>query len=224
MKYTKPILTLAFIALAFVGVLFIPALSHAQGPDIIQAEVDRTNLSTDESLVLTITVNAASGTPSQPVLPPMAGLQIVGQSSGSSVQIVNGDMTSQMTYQYRLQPTQAGDFVIDSISTTVNGQAFSTQPIVISVSQGSGATQAAPGLNRQTATATETPTELSGQDFFVEAEVDNPTPYQGQQILHTFRFYQAVNIRGQAEYGQPAFTGFWHDQDSEQNDNGRHAH
>ena len=185
MKHTKSLLTLTLITLAFVGVLFAPAFTHAQGPDIIQAEVDRTSLSTDESLVLTVTINAASGRPSQPVLPPMAGLQIVGQSSGTSIQIINGDITTQMTYQYRLQPTQAGDFVIDAISTTVNGQTFSTEPIMISVAQGSGMTQSASGLNRQVA-ATETPTELAGQDFFVEAEVDNPTPYQGQQILHTF--------------------------------------
>jgi len=217
MKYTKPILTLALITLAFVGVLFAPVISHAQGQDLIQAEVDRTNLSTDESLVLTITINAIAGRPSQPVLPPMAGLQIAGQSSGTSIKIINGDMTSQMTYQYRLQPTQAGDIVIDSISTTINGQSFSTQPIIISVSQGSGTTQAAPGLNRQVPAA-ETPAELSGQDFYVEAEVDNPMPYQGQQILHTFRFYQAVNISGQTQYQQPAFTGFWHDQDSEQSE------
>ncbi len=217
MKLTKPILTFALITLAFVGVLFAPTITHAQGPDIIQAEVDRTNLSTDESLVLTITINAIAGRPSQPVLPPMAGLQIVGQSSGTSIKIINGDMTSQMTYQYRLQPTQAGDFTIESISTTINGQTFSTQPIIISVSQGSGTTQTATGLNRQVVAA-EAPTELSGQDFFVESEVDNPTPYQGQQILHTFRFYQAVNISGQTQYQQPAFTGFWHEQDSEQSE------
>ncbi len=217
MKHTKLFLSLAFITLAFFGVVFAPMPSHAQGPDIIQAEVDRTNLSTDESLVLTISINAANGRPSQPVLPPMAGLQIVGQSSGTSIKVINGDMTSQMTYQYRLQPTQAGDFVIDSISTTVNGQTFSTQPIMIAVSQGSGATQAAPGLNRQDVSV-ETPTELSGQDFFVEAEVDNATPYQGQQILHTFRFYQAINIAGRTEYQEPAFTGFWHNQDAEQSE------
>ena len=217
MKHTKLFLSLAFITLALFGVMFAATPSHAQGPEIIQAEVDRTNLSTDESLVLTITINAANGRPSQPVLPPMAGLQIVGQSSGTSIKVINGDMTSQMTYQYRLQPTQAGDFVIDSISTSVNGQTFSTQPIMIAVSQGSGATQAAPGLNRQDVTA-ETPTELSGQDFFVEAEVDNTTPYQGQQILHTFRFFQAINITGRTEYQQPAFTGFWHNQDAEQSE------
>ena len=217
MKFTKPILTLALITLAFVGVLFAPAMTLAQGPDIIQAEVDRTNLSTDESLVLTITINAIAGRPSQPALPPMAGLQIVGQSSGTSIKIINGDMTSQMTYQYRLQPTQAGDFTIDAISTSINGQTFSTQPIIISVSQGSGTTQAAPGLNRQVVAA-DAPTELSGQDFFVEADVDNSTPYQGQQILHTFRFYQSVNISGQTQYQPPAFTGFWHDQDSEQSE------
>ena len=216
MKQTKSLLSLAIIALALVGLLFVPAISNAQGPDVIRAEVDRTSLSTDETLVLTITIDAANGRPTQPALPPLAGFAIVGQSSGTSIQIINGDMTTQMTYQYRLQPTQAGDLVIDPISTTLNGQTYSTDPITISVAQGSGATQAAPGLNRQTTADIEAPTELAGQDFFVEAQVDNPNPYQGQQILHTFRFYQAVNIVGQTEYGQPSFTGFWHDQEPEQ--------
>ena len=59
------------------------------------------------------------------------------------------------------------------------------------------------------------PTELAGQDFFVESEVDNPNPYQGEQVLYTFRFYQAASLYDQPEYQSPSFSGFWSEEQSE---------
>ena len=60
------------------------------------------------------------------------------------------------------------------------------------------------------------PTELTGQAFFIEAEVDNPNPYQGEQVLYTFRFYQAESLYDQPEYQSPSFTGFWSEEQSEE--------
>jgi hypothetical protein len=45
-------------------------------------------------------------------------------------------------------------------------------------------------------------------DYFVEAFVDNPTPYIGQQIAYTFIFYNAVGS-AQPQYEPPDFEGFW---------------
>lgn len=55
------------------------------------------------------------------------------------------------------------------------------------------------------------PEALVGQDFYLESEVDKTTPYQGQQLTYTLRFYQAVETMGQAEYEMPSFTGFWNE-------------
>jgi len=33
-----------------------------------------------------------------------------------------------------------------------------------------------------------------GGDYFVEAVVDNPAPFVGQQITYTFRLYHAVDL------------------------------
>ncbi|MDX1417115.1 MAG: BatD family protein, partial [Candidatus Promineifilaceae bacterium] len=60
------------------------------------------------------------------------------------------------------------------------------------------------------------PTELAGQDFFIEAEVDKPNPYQGEQVLYTFRFYQAESLYDQPQYEAPSFTGFWSEEISDQ--------
>lgn len=71
-----------------------------------------------------------------------------------------------------------------------------------------GAPSAAPN-QAQPLDPAEAPTELIGQDFFIEAEVDNPAPFQGEQVIYTFRFYQAESLYDQPEYQSPSFTGFW---------------
>lgn len=48
----------------------------------------------------------------------------------------------------------------------------------------------------------------SGRDYYVEAVVDNPAPYVGQQIVYSFRFYYAITLPD-PEYTPPDFQGFW---------------
>jgi hypothetical protein len=181
------------------------APGYAQGNGVIAASVDRTSLSTDETLTLAVTLNADVFNPPNPSLPSMEGFTIVGSGSSSQISIVNGAVSTQLIYSYRLQPYAAGDLVIDPISVTLNGQTFTTEPITVQVTQGTGAPQAAPPSNATAPTST----EFRGQEYFVEAEVDNPTPFLGQQVNYIFRFYEAFDAFGQPQYEAPTFTGFW---------------
>jgi len=47
-------------------------------------------------------------------------------------------------------------------------------------------------------------------DFFIEAEIDNPSPYLGQQITYTLSRYQAVDFPNPPYYEDHPFIGFWH--------------
>jgi len=49
----------------------------------------------------------------------------------------------------------------------------------------------------------------SPPDFFLEAEVDNQTPYRGQQITYVVRRYQAIEFPNQPYFEDHPFTGFW---------------
>ena len=53
------------------------------------------------------------------------------------------------------------------------------------------------------------PAGLQGQDYYAEASVDKATPYQGEQVLYTLRFYRALDPFGRIEYKAPAFSGAW---------------
>ncbi len=211
-------------ALILISVIALLVLSvapgFAQGANPIVATVDRATLSTDEALVLTVSVNAGIINPPNPTLPTLNGFNIIGSSSSSQISLINGSMSSQLTYSYRLQPYEAGNLVIEPVSVILNGQTFSTEPITVQVTQGTGVSSApAPAPStRQTAP---TSTEFTGQDIFVEAEVDNPNPYLGEQVTYTFRLYEAADdmfgsFLNQPQFVPPPFQGFWTENKTEQ--------
>jgi hypothetical protein len=186
---------------------------YAQGNGVISASVDRTTLSTDETLTLTVELSAADGINlSRPALPSLDGFSVVGSSSSSQISIVNGAVSMQWVYDYQLQPYSTGDLVIEPISVTLSGQTYSTQPITVRVTQGTGVPPSAPPSNPKAPSSI----EFRGQRYFVEAEVDNPTPYLGQQVTYTFRLYEAFDAFGQPQYQAPTFTGFWTENQTDQ--------
>ncbi len=181
-----------------------PAL--AQDDITFTASVNKTAISTDETLTLQLTLAGAFSGANQPQLPPLEGFAVVGTSQSSQFSIVNNKTSSQVVFTYRLQPTQIGTLTIPAISVQMGGQTYQTDPVTIEVTQGAApqAQQPAP----ETPADTTAPGELAGQDLYVEADVDNPAPVVGQQIVYYFRFYQAVNLFNQPQLNWPEFTGF----------------
>ena len=202
------------MALAFVSIALLagprPPLILAQEPPV-SAQVDRTELSTGETLRLTVVVQGTGGARA-PVLPPLDAFDIVGRSTASSITIINGKASGEVTYIYSLLPVEAGTLTIDSISVDIDGVTHTTEPIQLQVTLGA----ASPRAQSSGGPSAISPTELVGQDLFVEGVVDNPTPYLGEQVVYSFRYYRAGNTYGQPSYDAPEFTGFWSDQESEQ--------
>ncbi len=127
-------------ALTVIALMIVAVPSFAQESPI-QAEVDRTNLTTDESLVLTITVQGLGNNVSEPEIPYLDGLNIVGSSTSSQISIINGNTSTSRVYQFRLQPARPGDVTIAPINVVIDGQTFSSEPILVHIEQGAGAAQ-----------------------------------------------------------------------------------
>jgi hypothetical protein len=210
-KYAIPLVLLVVLT-----ALLMPG--HALGQETITAQADRTSLSTDETLNLVVTLNAAVMNTPIPALPNLDGFSVVGSSTSSQFSIVNGAMSSQVVYSYRLRPYETGDVVIDAVSVTVDGLTYSTEPVTVHVTQGTGAAPSAPLVQQGPPSGEPAPPSegLAGQDIFVEALVDNPTPFVGEQVVHSFRLYQASSSFGQPQYQAPSFTGFWSEHESSQ--------
>jgi hypothetical protein len=149
--------------------LLITQTIFAQSP--LTAEVDRTSLSTDDYLTLTVVVRSDSLNPPDPVLPPLDGFEVIGRSSSSQISVVNTQVSIEATTTYRLHPTQTGQLTIGAAGVEMNGQTYTTEPITVQVSAGSVPQSQTGSTGGPSAPA---PSTLSGQDFFVEAAVDLP--------------------------------------------------
>ncbi len=209
MKQVRRGLTITLSMLALMMVALVGA--SAQSP--LSATVDRTTLTTDDSLTLTVVVSSSGRSAPRPQLPDLDGFTVLGSSTSSQMSVVNGAVSSSVAFSYRLQPYATGTLTIAPITATIDGQPYSTEPIAVEVSPGNGAPTQAPGGSAQ---GLDAPSQLGNQELFVEASVDNPEPYVGEQITYSFRFYEAADsmrvsslFMDQPGYNPPALTGFW---------------
>lgn len=191
-----------FLAFLLITVCNIPTTASAQSP--ITARVDRDTVALDEQVVLTVTITGDFLRIPRPDLSAMQDFVTISSSTSTQVSIVNGRMTSQGVFIYRLQPLGAGTLQIPPISVNIDGQVYLSEPIEIQVS--SAGSPLAPQAPDQAEPSPSVPT----QEYFVEAEVDNANPYLGEQIIFTFRIYQSSFFPpGQPDYTPPRFTDFW---------------
>lgn len=187
--------------------LWVQPLFAQSQPFVV--EIDRSEISMGELLSLSVTISGS--THQAPLLPQLDGLSRVGSSTTSHRSIVNGQVTTRVIYQFWLQPTQIGEATIGAITASVDGRVHVSQPFSITVTPDSGQPQlSTPQVQDQSGN------ELTGQDYFVEAEVSNPNPYVGQQVDYIFRFYRALPPFFQPNFRAPTFNGFWSDQQVEQ--------
>ncbi len=205
LRFILPVLTLLIVIGSLPGVI---ERAFAQDDISFTASVDRTTISSDDLLTLQLTLSGNFSGSSQPQLPPLDGFTVTSTSQSSQFSFVNGKVSSQMTFTYRLRATKTGDLTIPSISTQANGQTCNTNSINVKVTPGNAPASTQPGT--QTPADTSIPDQLTGQDFYVEADVDNQSPMVGQQIIYRFRFYQAINLFTQPSLDWPGFAGFLH--------------
>ncbi len=226
-------IVIAIVTVFLIGLFALPAM--AQSP--VRAEVDRTDITSDDVLILSIIIEDANGNATEPQFEGIDGFAAQGKSSSTQLSIINGQRSRQTIYQYSLIPTQLGTLTVPAAHVTVDGNAYVTDPIHVNVTQGNGqptgnpqtsAAGAMPSLSSllsgmgamggsaatssghdATINPAPAPAELTGQPFYIEAVVDNANPYQGEQVLYTFRFYQAENLHAQPIYNPAEFTGFW---------------
>jgi BatD DUF11 like domain len=107
-------------------------------PATFSATLDRNAIAVGESATLSLTFEGGkpSGIPNLQV--PNLNIQSLGQSSQFTV--VNGQMSSSVSYNYQVTASRPGDYVIPAIQVEVDHQTLTSQPLALRVSKGSGAT------------------------------------------------------------------------------------
>lgn len=132
------------------------------------------------------------------------------QSSSSSTQIINGQVThsENFSFTYILESTREGTFTIPGANVTVDGNNFDSNVVTIRVSgqAASGTQPSAPAPGQQQAPAAQ---GVSDRDIFLRAVVSNTNPYQGQAVTVTYKLYTRVVVSQYSIEKLPAYQGFW---------------
>ena len=190
----------------------------------VTAEVNRTRVTVDETLILTVSVSGSGlGDVPQPVLPDMKSFIVIGSTSStsSSFNLVNGKLTSSRSVRfiYQLKPRRTGTYVIGSAEVTYDGVTHETTPISIEVTRsasgaapaGSRAAQA--GGPRSPAATSPTPDDAAQPDLgdavYIRTTLDKKRAYLGEQVTVTYTLYTRLGLSNARYDVVPTYTGFW---------------
>ncbi|MDZ7725816.1 MAG: BatD family protein [candidate division KSB1 bacterium] len=184
-----------------VVLLFYAGSMNAQDLNV-QASVDRTRLSVNDRLTLTVELSGSDARQAgRPDLPDMQGfLQFLGSGGTSqNISIVNGKMSASKAFTFYYRASKAGSFTIPAIQVTHKGQTVSSDPIPLTIMQ-SGA---------QPSRTPSDQTEGLDDHLMVRALVDKKQVYQHEPVHVTYRIYARVNVTSYGISKLPELTGFW---------------
>ncbi|MEA3297509.1 MAG: BatD family protein [candidate division Zixibacteria bacterium] len=188
--------------LLVIVVLSTWAVSQASDDVQVKVSLNRDRIGLDEQALLQVEVSGTARNLPAPDMPSLPTFEVYSQGRSSNISIVNGQMSSSVTYQYLLLPRKAGIFPIDRIAVVYNNRRYRGNSVELTV------------LNQ----GTSAPAELddraadddgNSRDYFLEAVVDKRNPYVNEQVTLTLKFYIAVKNYSDLKLGEPSTTGFW---------------
>jgi len=177
---------------------------YAQNATFV-ATVDRSPVGLGEQFTLSLTLSGSTvGGGKNLQLPDLSKFRVMsGPNQSTSMQIINGAVSSSAMYSFVLQPKEVGTFTIGPASIEAGGTVQKTQPISVQVVKGD------PKANAPSTPADQT-VQL-GDNLFLRAVVDRSHVMQGEQINLAFRLYTRVSVVNYAVSKNPAMTGFWNE-------------
>ena len=149
------------------------------------------------------------------------------QSSSTSMSFVNGQMSrsERTTFSYTLTADMEGTFTVGAATCTAEGKRISSKNFTISVEKLTQAQQQQRQQQQQRRQAydpwAQQPQEESKIDettLFARASVNKSNPYQGEQIIVTYKIYTQIPVSRFAIDKLPGNKGFWAEDLSEGKD------
>ena len=197
MRYRSNIAYAIFLLLSWATIVY------AQDGSFV-ASVDRTALALGEQLGLTFTLEGnGSGSDFRP--PALNDFVVLsGPNQSTNMQIVNGAVSSSLSFGYVLQPRSEGKFVIAPATIKYGTKQLQTQIITITVTKGAPQQKQQKQQSQNADVA-----QQIGNNIFLKVTVDKSRVVQGEQITATYKLYTRLNVSNYNVTKAPALTGFW---------------
>ncbi|MEO0876211.1 MAG: BatD family protein, partial [Bacteroidota bacterium] len=114
-----------------------------------------------------------------------------GPNQGFQTSIINGRMTQQTTYSYRLQALRAGTLTIGAASVKVGNDTYRTDPIQIKV------------------VSTQSQVDDGTPEVFIVARLAQNSAYLGQQLVLDYILSARVDVEALTAVSESSYEGFY---------------
>ncbi|MED5563805.1 MAG: BatD family protein [Gemmatimonadota bacterium] len=192
---------LAWAASVFFAVIVSGVASplDAAAPQLtVNASVSPAVVPLNGQFTLEVELRGTNRADAEPSLPAMEDFSLyIGQSSSTSMQMINGVTTVSLTIQYRYRAIREGAFQVGAVEVEAGGQLLRTRPVTLTVS-----TSVAGGVGPD-------PSGVGAEDIFIVAEVDKTRVYENEPIEVSYRLFTRVNVSSYSLFDLAENEGFW---------------
>ncbi len=127
-----------------------------------------------------------------------------GPNRSSSMQIINGAVSSTLTYSYILVAQTPGQYTIGASSLFYKGKRYVTKPITVNVVKGK--------VKIKSSSDSGISEEELRNNIFIRAIPNKTRVYKGEQIIVTYKLYTRLNIKSPQISKLPSYKGFWNEE------------
>lgn len=200
--------------------LFILLAGSVFAQVTLTANADKTVLTLDDELTLTVRVTGVKGNVTMPQLPSLPAFNVYSREVEQSS--INRNTT--LTFRYTMLPRFVGQTIIGPITFHYQGSTYKTEPISVRIYRNGSPAKPSDSSHTNTDLApTQQPDPnlpplesalasqayaLGTQPFFMVAAVSNRSPYVNQEITLAIRFYYSQNFYD-APYQKPTVSNIF---------------
>jgi len=193
-------------------VLSVVLAADAPASDVtVTATVQPQSVAVGEQAKLVVSIQGKFRKSGGPELPPLDDFDVYEAGSSQNFSMINGSVSSSVSFSYILVPRNEGTFKIEPIRFTVGDKVYTADPVTLNVVKGRSSIGAPPAQQQQQRRDSDTGQSAQGRNLFIEASVDRDTVYVNQQITWTLGFFTdgRVQLVQSPSYYPPESEGFW---------------
>lgn len=198
----------------FISIILVAgALSAAFAQTSVEISLPR-NARVGQRFTVTVTVNNPEGNVSTPKALTLSGCSFVGgpgTSTSSSINIINGHMqrSESRAYTFTYLAEEEGTVKVPSVSLTVDGKTYSTQPGQFNISAGQPAQQGGGAAGSQAQRANRGGDfEIGPNELFMRVVPSASGVYEQQAVEVSIKLYSSnQQVEGLTTSSLPTFDG-----------------
>lgn len=149
--------------------------------------------------------------------PSFKGLSVLSgpnTSMQTGMSIINGQVSRSVVsgFTYIILADQEGTFNVGGASCTVDGKRLSCQGFTVKVEKGSGQQPSGGYGQPQSQPRASQPAQsanIDSRSLFARASISKSNPYQGEQVILTYKIYTQVSLSQYQIDKLPGNKGFW---------------